>query len=355
LAVSSWDLLRRRAVHSVCVDVSVAAIQNKNESVNESRVATLLIDILPSTILTEDGALLPVKGSTSDATNPLMPSRHCALIVIVFAMFRGQSFLAFAFRLPLSIARKQQLSTITSTSHHIAGFQDLNNISSRKSLLRANHNDVATNSPDDAVVKEETLNWLRRVVIGLNLCPFAERPLRQDAVHIDIVRGNDDEEILSKVFDQLLVRTTQPGTTLVVCPECYPTEFESYLDVLELIETGIIKDDATFEGVVQVAPFHPLFQFEGSEPDSIDNWTNRSPYPLFHILREDEVSAAVDRLDGDAGKVWKRNADLIQALEQALDSEGFQEVMRGEPSASKQTRIRDILKSHRIDMSSKIE
>ncbi|GKY98246.1 hypothetical protein MPSEU_000782300 [Mayamaea pseudoterrestris] len=219
-------------------------------------------------------------------------------------------------------------------------------------LRRKSHVSASSTVKDDASVEEETINWLRRVVIGLNLCPFAERPLRQDKVLIDVVRGSDDEEILSRVFDQLLFRTTEPGTTLVVCPECHPDDFHSYLDMLELIETGIIKDDSTFEGVIQVAPFHPLFQFEGSEPDSVDNWTNRSPYPLFHILREDEVTLAVDRLDGDAGKVWRRNAGLIQAMEKDFGSDGLQDIMRGETGATEQqTQLRELLKCHRIDLS----
>ena len=204
-------------------------------------------------------------------------------------------------------------------------------------------------SDDDATVEAQTMQWLRRVVMGLNLCPFA----RQDTVRTTIVRGNDDESILSRVFDELVTRTTEPGTTLVVCPECHPNDFASYLDLLELIETGLIQGDATFEGVVQVAPFHPLFQFEGSEPDDIDNWTNRAPFPLFHILREDEVTTAVDRLDGDAGKVWRRNAGLMQAMERDLGMDGFQQVMRGNPTAgeSKQVRLRDLLKQYRTELS----
>jgi uncharacterized protein len=222
----------------------------------------------------------------------------------------------------------------------------------RKSFHRSAHTHVGNNLLDDVAVKEQTMQWLRQVVVGLNLCPFADKPLRQNAIQIAIVRGMNEERILSSVFDELLARTTQPGTTLVVCPECHPDDFESYLYVLDLIETGIIKDDATFEGVVQVAPFHPLFQFEGSEPESVDNWTNRAPFPIFHILREDEVTLAVDRLDGDAGKVWRRNADLIQAMEEDLGSEGLHQVMQGVPLTD-QTRIRDLLKRHRIDLTGK--
>ena len=73
-------------------------------------------------------------------------------------------------------------------------------------------------------------------------------------------------------------------------------------------------ENLNLHGIVQLAPFHPQFVFEGSAPDGIDNYTNRSPYPMFHILREDEVSRAVDKLDGDAGKVWRRNIDLLEMM-----------------------------------------
>jgi hypothetical protein len=198
---------------------------------------------------------------------------------------------------------------------------------------------------DDASIHEEVLSWVRRVIIGINLCPFAEKPLRQDRIRVQVVRGDNNETILSSVLDELIARTTTPGTTLVVCPEYYPDDFESFLDLNELIEEGLIKDDDTFDGVLQVVPFHPLFQFEGSQPSSIDNWTNRSPYPLFHILREDEVSRAVDQLQGDSGKVWRRNLEVMQQLSIELGADTLQNFIQGkEIDETKLARLQEILK-----------
>jgi hypothetical protein len=85
------------------------------------------------------------------------------------------------------------------------------------------------------------------------------------------------------------------------------------MSLVQYIEEDVMEN-LNLHGIVQLAPFHPQFVFEGSGTDDIDNYTNRSPYPMFHILREDEVSRAVDKLDGDAGKVWRRNIDLLETM-----------------------------------------
>ena len=103
-------------------------------------------------------------------------------------------------------------------------------------------------------------------------------------------------------------------------------------------------------GNVQVAPFHPLFQFEGSDLDGIDNYTNRSPYPIFHLLREDEVAQAVDQLDGDAGKVWKRNIGLLEAMQQELGMDAFRQIMKGDldEKANLWLKTKDLLRRFRL-------
>jgi hypothetical protein len=267
------------------------------------------------------------------------------------AMLGSRLFQAQAFSPSVFSRQCRKLACITV---HRRRIQSMNQPTPMGRRVRSNlhqrifHHTVE-NILDDANVQEETMMWLRRVVIGLNLCPFAEKPLREKLIRTRVVRGDDDEIILSAVFDELVARADSPGTTLIICPECHPESFELYLNILHLIEEGLIKDDETFEGIVQVAAFHPHFQFEGSEPDDVDNWTNRSPYPLFHILREDEVSQAVDRLDGDAGKVWRRNAKLIQSIDQTLGRETLQNIMRAKDTDSAQGQLRAILKQVRLD------
>jgi len=81
---------------------------------------------------------------------------------------------------------------------------------------------------------------------------------------------------------------------------------------------------------VKIAPFHPLFEFSGSGIESVDNLTNRSPYPTFHILREEEVSTAVRKIGGDSSKIWQRNVSLLQTFEEELGREKTEMIMRGE-------------------------
>lgn len=105
----------------------------------------------------------------------------------------------------------------------------------------------------------------------------------------------------------------------------------------------------------EVAPFHPLFQFEGSDAESVDNWTNRSPYPIFHILREDEVGRAADSLDGDAGRVWKRNVGLLEALQTELGPSGVERIFTSKATTEEKTSLHRILKEHRLVMKPKNE
>lgn len=189
----------------------------------------------------------------------------------------------------------------------------------RKSILQR--------SPkEDEEILSQTLDWLQGSVIGLNLCPFAEKPFQQKKMNIEVLQGSDQVEILSLVLGECLKRKDEPGTSLMVCPELFPSNFRAFLEVYNMLENGVLLDN-DLDGYIQVAPFHPLFEFEGSSPQAIDNYTNRSPYPIFHVLREVEVDTAVKALDGDASKVWKRNVELLETLEAKLGREKTEQVL----------------------------
>ena len=173
------------------------------------------------------------------------------------------------------------------------------------------------NAPSDADVEAITKRWIKRAVIGLNLCPFAERPLRTKELSFHTVRGDNPEHIIEAVTEQLLLKKDERGTSLVICPEFQTNDFEEYMALLQFIEQRVM---VYFElvGHVQIAPFHPKFTFDSAD-EKIDVYTNRSPYPMFHVLRESEVGAAVTkRLGGDPGKVWRRNKRLLEILEERL-------------------------------------
>ena len=202
--------------------------------------------------------------------------------------------------------------------------------------------------PDDEI-ERVTRDWFDRIVVGWNLCPFADRPNKEGKLKIEVVRGTDEQDILATVLGECIVRQELPGTTLVVAPECCPDSFEDYLSYCTTLEEDILPNHG-LEQDLQIAPFHPLFEFADST--GVDVWTNRSPFPIFHILREEEVSAAVDKLDGDASKVWKRNVSLLQDLEDALGSEAeLEKVVRNESHEHAET-IRTSLQRHRFGVES---
>lgn len=205
--------------------------------------------------------------------------------------------------------------------------------------------------PDDEIIKN-TMKWVNKTIVGLNLCPFAEKSISQKELFTTVVRGDDTEEIMSYVLYESILRKDDTGTTLgklkshliinhpqsitfliyidslVICPELFPDNFLDYYDVVCALEE-IIEDKGLDEDV-QIAPFHPLFQFEGSEQDTIGDYTNRSPYPIFHILREVEVSRAVKKLDNDASKVWTRNIRLLEEMEKEYGRDETEKIIKGE-------------------------
>lgn len=195
---------------------------------------------------------------------------------------------------------------------------------------------------DDEDIKKTTFDWINNVVIRLNLCPFAEKPLRDNKLKVSVVRGSDDEYVAAAVVYELISRSDEKhdGTTVVVAPDFHPDDFERYMDLVQYLEDDVMEEH-NLHGLVQIAPFHPKFVFSGSG-DGVDNYTNRSPYPMFHILRENEVGIAVDKLSGDAGKVWKRNVNLLERMEKLYGREGVKKIMKGERLDGMRDLLRDI-------------
>lgn len=211
-----------------------------------------------------------------------------------------------------------------------------------------------------AAVEVEVRKWLREIIVGLNLCPFAEKTMRptQKIAAVDktipllttsVIKESENEEVLAWLYTELLVRAEHPGTSIVICPNFHPDDFNEFMGMVSLVEQEIIPEEG-FEGVLQVVPFHPQFCFEGSDPDSVDNWTNRSPYPIFHILREDDVSQAVDLLDGDASKVWKRNVDLLEAIKNEMGKEFLERIFQHKLEVDEKKKLQELLKRFRVSM-----
>ncbi len=136
-------------------------------------------------------------------------------------------------------------------------------------------------------IEQEVNQWLNNVVIGLNLCPFAAKPQRNQQIKIEVTPATSDEQLIEFIYQQLLRLDDIPAkeleTTLVVVPQMLQ-DFDDYLLFSDWLN-AILKSEG-WEGTYQIATFHPDYCFHGSEPEDSENLTNRSPYPIFHLIRE---------------------------------------------------------------------
>ncbi|MEM9451248.1 MAG: DUF1415 domain-containing protein [Cyanobacteria bacterium P01_E01_bin.6] len=140
--------------------------------------------------------------------------------------------------------------------------------------------------------------WLDQVVVGLDLCPFAAAPNRKGQIKIQVSTANTEVEFLSDLLAELRLLDQTPfeelETTLLVTPSLL-TDFDEYNNFL--VHVDELLRQFGWEGEYQVASFHPQYQFSGTQATDAENLTNRSPYPMLHILREASVSRALESFD----------------------------------------------------------
>ena len=179
-------------------------------------------------------------------------------------------------------------------------------------------------SMDAAQIDSDTRRWLERVVIGLNLCPFAKAVYVKNQVRIVISDASTERALLEELGEELaLLRDTptdQIDTTLLVHPQVLQ-DFLDYNDFLDKADSMVEVLD--LEGELQVASFHPDYQFAGTQPDDAENLTNRAPYPTLHLLREDSIARAVE-VYPDPDAIIQRNIATMQEV----GAEGFRVLMR---------------------------
>jgi hypothetical protein len=160
----------------------------------------------------------------------------------------------------------------------------------------------------------ETRAWVRRAVIGLNLCPFARAVDAKDQIRYVFSDATDPETLLATLVVELQrLADTDPAlvdTTMLIHPRVLG-DFEDFNDFLELADAAV--EDLDLDGVLQVASFHPHFQFADTAPDDVTNATNRSPYPTLHLLREDSVDRAVAAFP-EAEAIFERNMETLEKL-----------------------------------------
>lgn len=154
--------------------------------------------------------------------------------------------------------------------------------------------------------------WLEKAVVGLNLCPFAIQPLKQDKVHFELYDGYDESKILTCLAEQCqyLDRQSEIETSLVVLTEAF-SEFDDYNQFLDVCDQ--LLRECGWEGKYQIASFHPGYCFAGVSSDCVSNWTNRAPYPILHILREASLEKALESFP-EAEGIPEKNIQKLKSL-----------------------------------------
>lgn len=144
----------------------------------------------------------------------------------------------------------------------------------------------------DNKIIAQTSQWIEAIVIGQNFCPFAKKVYENDSILFQAVNNKEIEEcltVLIEVCDQL-ENNNKCETAFLIYPDMFG-DFDDYLDFVELANQLLVAED--FEGIFQLASFHPQYCFQGCEPTSAENYTNRSPFPMLHVLREQSLENAL--------------------------------------------------------------
>lgn len=167
---------------------------------------------------------------------------------------------------------------------------------------------------DAAEIIAATRRWLERSVIGLNLCPFAESAYRGNRVHFCVSPERSAAGLLAHLRAELIdlhaADPLQRETTLLIHPWVL-TDFLEYNDFLDVCEAAVAELE--LEGELQVASFHPQYRFEGTQAEDIENYTNRSPYPMLHLLREASIERAIAAVP-DTDEIYRRNIRTLREL-----------------------------------------
>lgn len=165
---------------------------------------------------------------------------------------------------------------------------------------------------DDEILVRSTRNWIEQLVIAFDLCPFASRVVTDYRIRFAVSHAPSIESLLADLLQELhwMKNDPQVETSLLIHPDVL-ADFADYNDFLDLADA--LLEDSGYEGIFQIASFHPQYQFAGTAPDDVENYTNRSPYPMLHILREDSLARAIDSYEG-VDQIPDRNIATLKEL-----------------------------------------
>lgn len=161
-------------------------------------------------------------------------------------------------------------------------------------------------------VINETKHWLQTFVVNLNICPFAKREIERNTLKIHVSKAQKLQQALEDLSLEMIFLDKNPAveTTLLIFPSLFK-DFFQYLDFVDYAELLIQKQE--YEGIYQLATFHPEYCFADTDFDDVTNYTNRSPYPMIHLLREDSLEKAIAYY-GDTEKIFENNITTLRKL-----------------------------------------
>ncbi len=168
--------------------------------------------------------------------------------------------------------------------------------------------------PTDEQIMVLTRNWVEHAVVGLNLCPFANAVLRKNQIEFRVSHAHDADTLLQDLLnaiESLLATPAESVDTLLLIHPWALSDFFEFNDFVGDIE--ILLEDAGLDGVLQVASFHPNYQFAGVAANDVTNRTNRSPFPILHLLRENSLDKAIATVP-DTETIIERNLDTMRRL-----------------------------------------
>ena len=170
------------------------------------------------------------------------------------------------------------------------------------------------NGPSHETAVADTRAWIEKAVIGLNLCPFAKAVHVKDQIRYIVSDARDEEALLADLamaLEEIAQASPETiDTTLLIHPWVL-NDFADYNDFLDIADAAV--EELDLGGIIQVASFHPDYQFADTGPDDIENFSNRAPYPTLHLLREESVDKAVESFP-EADAIYEKNIEMLRKI-----------------------------------------
>jgi uncharacterized protein len=167
---------------------------------------------------------------------------------------------------------------------------------------------------DKQAVIDCTRRWISSMVIGLNLCPFAQRVFQADKIRYVVTDAQDETALLRDLTGELKGLASAPISSVETTLLIHPRALGNFLDFNDFLSAGERRvADLSLRGTLQIASFHPAYQFAGTDPGAVENYTNRSPYPMLHLLREESISEVAGAMN-DRLEIPRRNIETLKGL-----------------------------------------